>query len=151
MKIWPLGYKKAKEKARNLYVKIGRIQCPALNNECIAFTNEGFNHILRKGRIPRTKNEQKRRLSLIPYIERILKNPRAVVCHEHRNTRTIINRYGNKLLIKSTADFWTFTERIDGCVIKVVVRQIPPNGQKHFMSVMGDVIKINNINKKSRY
>ncbi|MFC1756615.1 hypothetical protein ACFLZC_00435 [Patescibacteria group bacterium] len=75
MRTWNLGYKKAKEKAKKVYSKIGRIQCPALNNEFVSFSRLGFNHIMRKGRIPRTRNEQKRRFKLLLFAENIIKNP----------------------------------------------------------------------------
>ncbi len=147
MRTWPLGYEKSKQKAKALYSKIGRVQSPALNDEQVSFTNEGFNHLLRKGRIPRPKNEQKRRFVLTPYIEKIIRNPKANIRYERRNTRIIINRHGEKILVQSIADFWVFTEKIDDCIIKVVIRQLNPNGFKHFMSVMGNNVQID---KKAR-
>ena len=113
-------------------------------DEQVAFTNEGFNHLLRRGRIPRPKNEQKRRFVLIPYIEEIIRNPKANIRYERRNTRIIINRHGEKILVQSIADFWVFAEKIDDCMVKVVIRQLNPNGSKHFMSVMGDNVQIDN-------
>ncbi len=156
MKTWSLGYTKAKKKAKTIYSKIGRIQCPAFGGEHVSFTSEGFNHLMRKGRLPRTKNEQKKRFVLIPYIEQIIKNPKAVILYERRETKVISNRHGEKISIQSIADFWTFVEIINGCRIKVVIRKISEKGNKHFFSVMGDKIKINrgkkikNTIKKSR-
>jgi hypothetical protein len=153
MNTWSLGYEKAKEKAKNVYSKIGRVQCPALNDELIAFTNAGFNHLMRKGRIPRTRNEQKRRFILIKYIENIIKNPKATILYERSETKVVKNVHGDKVLVQSIADFWTFMDTVDGCRIKVVIRQLQPQGSKHFLSVMGDDIKIrkSNKNKKSRH
>lgn len=151
MKAWLLGYQKAKDRAKELYSSIGRLQCPAFNNEHIAFTSVGFNHLLRKGRIPRTKNEQKRRFVLLQHVEQIMKNPKATILYERRETKTIVNRHGEKILIQSVADFWTFVERIDGCNIKVVIRQLHPAGQKHFLSIMGDRVEISRCAKNSSY
>ena len=142
MKVWNLGYEKAKQKAKSLYSKIGRLSCPAFGGEAVAFTSEGFNHLLRKGRVPRTRNEQKRRFALLPFVERVIKNPKAVILFERRETKTVINRHGDKMTLQSVADFWTFVEKIDGCKIKVVVRQITAKGSKHFFSVMGDTVEI---------
>ena len=64
MKTWSLGYGKAKIKAKAIYSKIGRIQCPAFGGEHVSFTSEGFNHLMRKGRLPRTKMSRKRDLYL---------------------------------------------------------------------------------------
>lgn len=142
MRAWKLGYEKAKQKAKALYSKIGRIPCPAFGGESVAFTSEGFSHLMRKGRIPRTRNEQKRRFALIPYVERIIKNPKAVILYERRETKTIVNRHGDKVTLQSVADFWTFVETIDGCKVKVVVRALTEKGSRHFFSVMVDVVAI---------
>lgn len=142
MKTWGLGYEKSKKKAKAIYTKIGRIPCPALGGELVAFTSAGFNHLVRKGRIPRPKNEQKRRFALIPYIEKIIKNPKATIQYERRETRNVVNRHGDKITIQSVADFWSFSESINGCEVKVVVREIVGKAGKHFLSVMGDTVKI---------
>jgi len=142
MKMWNLGYRKSKEKAKNIYSKIGHIPSPAFGGELVAFTNVGFNHLVRKGRIPRPKNEQKRRFSLIPHVETIIRNPKAVILYQRRETKYITNRHGEKTLVRSVADSWTFVETIDGRVVKVVIRQLSTGGPKHFLSVMGDVVKI---------
>lgn len=150
MKTWTLGYQKAKEKAKALYSKIGRIQCPALNNELIAFTSDGFNHLMRKGRVPRTRNEQKRRFRLLSQVEKIVKNPKAVILYERRETKTVANRHGEKVVVNSIANFWTLVETVGGCKIKVVIRQLSETGNKHFFSVMGDDIKISRGRKQKR-
>ena len=137
-KPWNLGYEKSKQKAKEIYSKIGRIQSPAFGGELVAFTSAGFNHLVRKGRIPRPKNEQKRRFTLIPYVEQIIKNPKATLLYERRETRYVTDRHGKKVTIQSVADFWTFVEIIENCKIKVVVRQLDTDGPKHFLSVMGD-------------
>lgn len=141
MNTWNLGYKKAKVNAKTIYSKIGRIPCPALDNEYIAFTNAGFNHLVRKGRIPRTRNEQKRRFALIPFLEQIIKNPKAILLYRRSEVKEIINRHGEQIIRKSTANFWTFMEKVDERMIKVVIRQIGTVGQKHFFSVMSDIVK----------
>lgn len=136
-----LGYEKAKQQGKQIYLKIGRIKCPALGDEYVLFTSAGFDHLLRKGRIPRTRNEQKRRFTLIPYVEQILKNPTARIVYRKTKTKEKVNRYGEKILIESTAHFWTFVDNVDDCIIKVVIRQLE-NKDKHFFSVMGDNVKI---------
>lgn len=144
-----LGYEKAKQQAKQLYSKIGRIKCPALGDEYVFFTSAGFDHILRKGRIPRTRNEQKRRFTLIPYVENIIKNPTAKIIYRKLDVKEKVNRHGEKVLIESVAHFWTLEEKINDCVVKVVIRQLA-NKDKHFFSVMGDNVKIIK-SKKSRF
>jgi len=150
MKTWGIGYEKSKKKAKEIYSKIGQIKCPALSNECISFSRIGFNHLIRKGRIPRPKNEQKRRFILISYIEEIIKNPEAKIFYRQKTIKRKVNRHGEKVLIESEASFWVFTYKTESCLIKVIIRQLG-NGNKHFLSIMGDNVKIDNRfkNKKS--
>lgn len=142
-------YEQLKLKAKKIYSKIGEIPSPAFNNEYVAFTNKGFTHLIRKGRNPRPRSEQKRRFLLIPYAEQIIKNPKATILYRSSETKYYINRYGQKILTTSTAHFWTFVDIIKGTKIKVVVRQLN-QGQRHFFSIMGNNQKMRlKKNKKS--
>ena len=68
MKTVNLDYEKSLQRAKNIYSKIGRIVSPALDNQTIIFSDIGFNHLVRKGRTLRTKNEQKKRFFVVPAI-----------------------------------------------------------------------------------
>lgn len=114
------------------------------------FTSAGFNHLLRKGRIPRTRNEQKRRFTLLPYVEQIIKNPTAKIVYKKIEIKEKANRHGEKVLIESTAHFWTFIEKVDDCIIKVVIRQLEKKNS-HFFSVMGDNVKIISTKRKNKF
>ena len=144
MKTWALGYAKAKQKAKAIYSAIGHVPCAALGNELVAFTGIGFNHLVRKGRFPRTRTEQKKRFVLVPYIEQMIKNPRAVIEYRRIEEKVVVDRHGEKMLVASVAEFWTFVERIDDCEVKVVIRQLDTGGPKHFFSVMADNVEIDN-------
>lgn len=148
IKTWGIGYEKSKNKAKKIYSQIGRIECPALSNDSILFSRVGFNHLIRKGRIPRTRNEQKRRFVLIPYIEKIIKNPEAKIIYREKTIKYKANRHGEKIVIESQAKFWAFIENIESCRVKVIVRQLG-DGHKHFFSVISNDVKIDNKNKKS--
>jgi len=149
MKTWGIGYEKSKRRAKDIYTKIGRIKCPALGNDYISFSRSGFNHLVRKGRIPRTRNEQKRRFVLVPHIEKIVKNPEAKIFYKQEIVKYKTNRHGEDVLIESKADFWAFVENIKSCSVKVIIRQL--NGRdKHFFSVMGDKVEINSKSKKNK-
>lgn len=153
MKAWKLGYEKAKQKAKALYTAIGHVPCSALGDELVAFTGIGFNHLMRKGRIPRTRNEQKKRFVLVPYIELMIQNSRAVIEYRQTTEKVEIDRHGEKILVTSTAEFWTFVEEIGDCTVRVVIRQLSTGGPKHFFSVMGSNVIIDKRtprNKKSR-
>lgn len=147
METWKLGYEKAKNKAKQLYSKIGRIKSPALNNDDVSFSRLGFNHLIRKGRIPRTKNEQKRRFGLLPFIEKVVKNPKAIIIYRKETIKEKVNRHGEKILVESIAHFWTFVEKVKDCTVKIVIRQ-KNSGKKHFFSIMGDNVQTSRGRKK---
>lgn len=149
MRTWGLGYEKSKERAKKVYSRIGRIKCPALDDEMVVFNSAGFNHLVRKGRIPRPRNEQKRRFVLLEYAEQIIKNPRADIEFRQSEIKYTVDRYGEEVLMTSVAKFWTFAQTIDGCVIKVVIRQIEDK-QKIFFSIMGDDVAIDNREKNKK-
>jgi len=132
IKTWSLGYKKARKRAEKIYSKIGTIQCPALN-DIISFSKWGFKHLIYKGRIPRTRGEQKRRFVLLPYATQIIKNPQAIILYEEKE----IEYKPNKI---SQARFWAFVEEIKNCKVKVVIMQVGI-GNKKFCSIMGNNVK----------
>jgi hypothetical protein len=114
------SYEEVKQKAKELYERVGRVWCPALNDEII-FGSNGFRHLVRNGSRHRYKSEQKRRFALISLAKDILENSQNFAVRE-------IDSGGKK------ATFWAFTERRNDKIIKVIVRQI--EGQKKkFLSV----------------
>ena len=147
MKMWNFGYEKSKKLAKKIYSKIGRIPCPAFDSGLVAFTSNGFNHLIRKGRIPRTKNEQKRRFILVQYMEDIIRNPCAEITFRQTEEKHAVNRHGQEIQIASTANFWTFHVNINKCEIKLVIKQIG-QGQKQFQSIMSNLKKRRKKTKK---
>ena len=129
-----MGYEVCKKWAKNFYKKIGSILSPALDNQYIFFNNTGFNHLIRKLSI-RSRNEQKRRFLLLPKVESILKNPKAIVVYRKEEKKILIKRKKVKVLKESIIHYWTFVHFTDSKRIKVVIRQIN-NGSKNFYSVM---------------
>ena len=108
---------------KKLYQSIGNIKCPYFGGERIFFNRKGFNHLLRRGRKSRFFVEQKERLPLLIYCKSILSTDHKNV--EHR----IVKKFD------TSAFFWTFTARFDDVDMKLVIRQIGSNGQKHFFSI----------------
>lgn len=113
------------------YRKIRYVECPALDNEKIYFTDKGFTHLLRKGRELRPIHVQIKRIRLLKYAIPILKD--STKFHSYRiRTR---NFEGTKGIIKSSAQFWSFEKVMEGGSIIVVVCQINKEN-KHFLSIM---------------
>lgn len=133
------GYETAKKLAKKFYKKIGYVLCPALNNEYINFNSVGFGHLIRKIKL-RSRNEQKKRFTLLKYAGKIIKNPKAVIFYKQEQRNVKVKRYGKSTFKTSLVQYWTFQEYIKNWKIKVVIRQIN-KGQKHFYSIMGDKYK----------
>lgn len=129
-----MGYKACKKWAKKFYKKIGSIICPALDNQYISFNNTGFTHLIRKMSL-RSRNEQKRRFLLLPKVESIIKNPKAVIVYRKEEKKVFVKKKEIKFLKESTIHYWTFVHFTDSKRIKAVIRQVG-GGFKHFYSIM---------------
>ncbi len=66
-------YHKMREETHAWYQTIRAIRCPALNNELVHFSAEGFNHLIYKGnRIERIKQDQVTKFKLLKKAKIIL-------------------------------------------------------------------------------
>lgn len=98
------------------YYLIGYIKCNILSNEKIYFNNYGFNHLIRKRGLPRSKNERIRRLQLIKIIPKVLK-------------------LGKFISFKKTLKmkFWSIKYKNHTVILRKIGR-----GKLHFYSVFND-------------
>ena len=130
------NYEKLRESSENFYKKICAIRCPALNNECVHFTAEGFNHLMYKGaRHERGKNEQITKFKLLPKARDIIEI--STTFQEYDESLTMMRKKRFKKIVEESATikYWGFVAIIKNFRVKVVVRQIG-NGQKQFLSVI---------------
>ncbi len=111
--------------ARKEYKKIGYVECSAFSGEKIFFNKHGFNHLIRKKRKYRDKDEQIRRLALLPQAKIIL------ISSKQFSTYKISDK---DISMNSKARFWSFIGKLKGEKITVIVRQIN-SGNKHFFSI----------------
>lgn len=112
-------YEQLKKEAWDFYSKLKPISCPALSYEKVIFTGVGFNHILRKGNVPRIKQDQMRRFRLLRYVPAVLQSKTASVSvRENKHVR-----------------FWTIADQVGEKIIKVVISQFK-GGPKYFFSIM---------------
>ncbi|OHA16572.1 MAG: hypothetical protein A3C79_01410 [Candidatus Taylorbacteria bacterium RIFCSPHIGHO2_02_FULL_45_28] len=107
------------QKARESYYKIGAIPCPAFDGELVYFNKYGWNHIIRKKGKVRHREEQIRRILLIPYLAEIIKT--SIHWKDHRTG-------------KENSEFWSFSKKFNDKTITVVVRR--DMTRKYFFSVM---------------
>lgn len=116
---------KARHVARLLYNRIGRVSCPALNNEAVVFNAKGIHHLVYKPM--RDATELIERLGLLRYAEEVITHPDAEVVYRN------IQERGRRDI---NAHYWTLRKLINGWIVKVVIKQ-EGCGQKFFYSIMG--------------
>ena len=122
-----------KKNQKILYEKIGTTWCPTLK-EYITFNRLGFQHLLRKRGIPRTKEEQERRFALLPFVKEIVGDPHAKFRYQKKTSFSRVDRHHKTIRASNNAEFWKLSKEINGKTINVVVRKIN-RGKKHFFSV----------------
>ena len=109
-------YEQLKAFAKKIYSKIGSVYCPLLD-DFVCFTNQGFDHLVRKDHKFRTRSEQLRRFALIPHLKDIVMDPKAEIhLDESRGVR-----------------FWILVKHIDGKRVRVVIME--SGSRKIFLSV----------------
>ena len=114
-------FKEFVKKARERYRKIGSVPCPTFGGERVYFTRAGFKHLIRKGRLPRLKEEQIKRLKLMPQGPVLLaKNTKFSTYTAHPNV-----------------SFWSFIGTKNKKKVTVIVRQFNAK-PKHFFSIFED-------------
>ncbi len=111
--------------ARNTYKRIKSVSCPAFNYELIYFNKHGFNHLISKQRLLRSKNEQARRINLLPHAVILIESVHKICGYK----KTVVD--------SSIGHFWTLKGNIEGKNIRVIIRQLN-QGNKHFFSVMDE-------------
>ena len=116
-------WKEFVEKAKAEYNKIGNISCPVFGNDPVYFNKHGFNHLLRKGKKYRPRDEQIKRIHLLPSAVYILRRAQE------------IRGYRSNTVDDVSADFWTIRGIHDGSRIRVILRRLG-NSKLHFFSVM---------------
>lgn len=107
-------YSEILSKTKEYYLKLTPVRCPELNNTYVYFTRSGFNHLLRKGQIPRIKSDQIRRFKLLNKVSNAISSGNLI---EHR--------------ILGKIDYWTLLKGNT----KVIVRK-GERGSLHFFSIM---------------
>lgn len=120
-------------KAKESYVRIGHIWCPALKDH-IAFDDAGFHHLIWKNRKHRSRTEQKRRFRLLPSAERVIAQTKLSIAYQEREIMFLKKKYGEAKIEAAHASFWGLKEERDDQTITVVIRQVD-SGDKHFYSI----------------
>lgn len=129
-------YTTAREEALKLYHGFSKIQCPALGNEFVYFTSEGFNHLVYKeAKKPRPERVQMMRFDMLKKARFILETSTTFQEYEEGFESVVLEKHGKRVRENVVVCLWGFIAIVRKFRIKVVVRQIG-NGNKHFYSVI---------------
>ncbi|MEK7550088.1 MAG: hypothetical protein AAB519_03870 [Patescibacteria group bacterium] len=129
------NYETAKSNADAYYKKIGRIRCPALNNEYVHFTSEGFHHLQFSSGNERSKDEQMTKFDLLIRARKIIEI--ATTHQEYDECLEMVRKKMKKRReeVAMRVQYWALVAILQGRKVKVIVRQVG-TGQKHFYSVI---------------
>ena len=129
-------YSELRKEAKNLYKTFGRIKCPALGNDWVHFTSEGFNHLIyRIKKQERHKSVQIMRFELLNKAKELLEKTTTVQEYEEYFNQLEVRMFKRKQLKNVKFCDWGFISIIGKFRIKVVVRKIR-DGERKFHSVI---------------
>jgi hypothetical protein len=129
------NYDKIREDAKAFYDKVGQVHCPAFGN--IYFNAEGFNHLIYKGnRKERDKGLQIMKFKLLPIAVKLLKLTTTYQEFEDTLQEVHIKKFKRRVTETKVIKYWGIIAIIESRKIKVIVKQIGDNGNKHFWSVI---------------
>lgn len=129
-------YQELRTKAKELYDSFEKVRCPALGNELVHFTAEGFNHLLYKPKKkPRDKRVQIMKFELLRKTKLLLETTTTFQEYEETFQYVKVKRHKKTRHENVAVKSWGFVAIIDGFRLKVVVRKFG-NSKYEFYSVI---------------
>ncbi len=129
-------YIEIKRKAAELYASFGSVQCPALGDQLVRFTSEGFNHLVYKApKKPRDERVQILRFDMLEKAKFILETSTTYQEYDEDIVNKRVNRRGKWVDRNVVIRCWGFVAIVRKFRVKVVVRQ-EGNGNMEFQSVV---------------
>jgi hypothetical protein len=102
---------KKKSKLKGIYLRWGKVYCPALNNS-VHFTHLGWNHLVERKK--RSKIEYIKRLEILPYAKKVISVSTTIQSRdtkdniEYTNLVAVVNGMTIKITITRTGRKFTF-------------------------------------------
>ncbi len=128
-------YEAIRQKASELYETFNSVKCPALNDEWVNFTSEGFNHLVYSSpKKMRNKGAQILRFDMLPMAKLILETSTTYQEYDEENINKKVNRRGSWIYANILVRCWGFVVIIKKRRVKVVITQ-EGNGAIRFLSV----------------
>ncbi len=130
------NYIEIKKKAAELYITFGSVLCPALGDQRIHFTSEGFNHLVYKApKKPRDERVQILRFDMLEKAKFILETSTTYQEYDEEIINKKVNRRGKWIYKNVVIRCWGLIAIVRKFRVKVVVRQ-EGNGKLEFQSVI---------------
>ena len=128
-----------KQARRQFYKELKPVRCPALENQQVHFTSDGFHHLIYdSNRSKRKKKEQYLKLCFLKYAPGVIELSSTV--QELRDITEVTGKPDKNGLRRTVkVRYWGFV-CVTGpkCRVRVILRRVGENGQIHFWSVMPD-------------
>jgi len=129
-------YDDIRKDAEALYKTFGHVKCPALGGRTVAFTSEGFNHLIyRIKKQERDRSVQILRFELLSKAKQLVELTTVMQEYEEYQRQIEVRRHKTKQIVNATFRDMGLFGIIKGYRIKVVIRQIG-NGEMKFHSVI---------------
>lgn len=129
------NYDKLRENANNLYSKVGKVFCPALEDN-VYFTAEGFNHLIyKRRRSEREKDVQMLRFKILPWAIKLVKVTSTFQEYDETLKEVEVKQKKKRVKVTKLVKYWGLIAIIEGRKIKVIIRQVGESN-KHFLSVI---------------
>lgn len=130
------NYEKIKSDSSKFYQQIGKIHCPAFEQE-IVFNSEGFDHLIHKNDSrEREKGVQIMKFKLLPSAKKLIGLTTTFQEYEEGLREFRIKKFKKTVQETKVVKYWGIIAILDNRKFKVVVRKVGDNGQMHFWSVI---------------
>jgi hypothetical protein len=130
------NYEKIKYAASNYYNNIGDLYSPAFK-EKVAFSAEGFNHIVYKtARTERERTSQILRFRLLSLARKLIEISTTYQEYDEKIKEFNIKKHKKRINIYKQVKYWGIIAIIENRKIKVILRKIGENGKMHFWSIV---------------
>lgn len=130
------NYDSIRAEAKELYDSFSKVRCPALGNEWVHFTSEGFNHLIYKTKKkPRDERVQIMKFELLRKAKYIVEKSTTFQEYEETFKYIAVKKFSKKVFENTLVRAWGLIAIVNKFRLKVVVIQ-KGNGKKEFYSVI---------------
>jgi len=129
-------YERLKHEAEVLYSRLGRLFCPAVDEE-VHCTPEGFGHLLfKEGDSERDKTSQMLRFKLLPLGAKLIETSTTYQEYEKMIKGFEVKSGKGRSIKNKPVHYWGIIGIVDGRKIKVILKKIGDDGKLHFWSLI---------------